>query len=150
MGPMEPLLGLREFVERMDAPGTDTSLPGWGRGDLQNAEFVDDEAGGLSAGGDVSQGGNHLEDSMVHDCAFDDEYLSSIGDEAAYCRAAADSHSASCTDDESGGVEVGSAPFKGEGSVMYTYRESSKMRFETLNVKGSLQEATGVRQYFKR
>ena len=83
---------------------------------------------------------------MVHDCAFDDEYLSSIGVEAAYCRAAADSHTVSCADDESGGAEVGSAPFGGQGSVMYTYRESSKMRFGTFNVKGSLQGATGVRQ----
>ena len=33
---------------------------------------------------------------------------------------------------------------------MYSYRESSKMRFGTLNVKGSLQGAAGVRLHVKR
>ena len=80
----------------------------------------------------------------VYDDAVEDDYFSSIGVEAAYCRAVADSHAAGVQDGEPGGSEVGLVPFGGQGSVMHTYRESSKMRFGTLNIKGSLQGTTGV------
>ena len=80
---------------------------------------------------------------------FGDEGPSRLGAEAAYFRAVADSHAGSCTPNDPDSAEAGSIPFKGQGSVMYSYRESSKMRFGTLNVKGSLQGASGVRLYVK-
>ena len=97
----------------------------------------------------ASHGDDHPADILGHDYAFDDEDPSRLGAEAVYCRAAADSHAGSCTPDEPDSAEAGSAPFKGQGSVMYSYRESSKMRFGTLNVKGSLQGAAGVRWHFE-
>ena len=128
-------------------PGYDPLLPSSGfRQHAPSAEWIDDEAGGnLDAGGGGSQGGIPPEHVVVDDDAIEDEYYSSIGVEAADCRAAADSHAACVRDGEPGGTEVGSAPFGGQGSVMYTYRESSKTRFGTLNIKDSLQGTTGVR-----
>ena len=86
----------------------------------------------------------HQGDHIGHDYVHDDEDPSRLGAEAAYCRAAAESYADSHTPDDPGVAGTGSAPFKGQGSVMYSYRESGKMRFGTLNVKGSLQGATGV------
>ena len=74
----------------------------------------------------------------------EEEDPSRLGAEAAYCRAAAESYADSHTSDGPGVAGAGSSPFKGQGSVMYSYRESGKMRFGTLNVKGSLRSATGV------
>ena len=86
---------------------------------------------------------------MVDDDAVEDDYYSGIGVEAAYCRAAASSHTAGVQDGDLGGDEVGPVPFGGQGSVIYSYRESSKMRFGTLNIKGSLQGKKGVLMLFK-
>ena len=151
MGPLEPILGYEEYQERREWPGYGPLLPGSGfRRRALTTEWFDDEAeGDLDAGADGSQGGVHLEHDMVHDDVAEDDYYSSIGVEGAYCRAAAESHATSVKDGESGGTEVGSAPFGGQGSVMYTYRESSKMRFGTLNIKGSLQGTMGVCCEFK-
>mmetsp|Transcript_1852 Transcript_1852/g.2256 ORF Transcript_1852/g.2256 Transcript_1852/m.2256 type:complete len:230 (+) Transcript_1852:482-1171(+) len=91
----------------------------------------------------ASHGDDHPADILGHDHAFDDEDPSRLGAEAVYCRAAADSHADSCTHDDPDSAEAGSAPFKGQGSVIYSYRESSKLRFGTLNAKGSLQGAAG-------
>ena len=87
---------------------------------------------------------NHQVDPAGHDSVHDDEDPSRLGAEAAYCQAAAESYADSHTSDGPGGAGAGSSPFKGQGSVMYSYRESGKMRFGTLNVKGSLRSATGV------
>ena len=123
VGPLEPLLGYEEYLERRKTPGYDALLPGSGfRRSTPNAEWFDDEAGGdLDAEADRSQGGIHLEHGLVHDDAVEDDYYSSTGVEAAHYRAAAESHSASARDGEPGGTEVGSAPFGGQGSVMYTF-----------------------------
>ena len=86
----------------------------------------------------------HQGDHIGHDYVHDDEDPSRLGAEAAYCRAAAESYADSHTPDDPGVAGTGSAPFKGQGSVMYSYRESGKMRFGTLNVKGSIQGAPGV------
>ena len=122
--------GREEFPEmRGEVPGSYASLSYWGFGQgVVDGECFDDGARGDCNGAvDGTPGGNDLEPGMV-----DDDYYSGIGVEAAYCRAAASSHTA--------GVQ---------GSVMYSYRESSKMRFGTLNIKGSLQGKTGVLLLFK-
>ena len=102
-GPEEITLGYGDYQERREWAGYNPRLPcaydlsGYPTvmGSMREA---DDEArGDLDGAVDVSQGGIHLEDGMVHDGAFDDEYLSSIGDESAYCRAAADMRSAAQT-----------------------------------------------------
>ena len=69
VGPLEPVLGHKEYLGRREVPGSDASLPGWGfRRSAPNAECFDDEAGGdLGAGGDGSQGGIHLEHGMLHE-----------------------------------------------------------------------------------
>ena len=90
---------------------------------------------------------SHRADSLLYDYAFDDEDPARLCEEAAYCRAAADSHAGIDTPYDPGAAEAGSTPFKGQGSVMYSYRESSKMRFGTLNVKGSIQGAPGVSRH---
>ena len=149
-GPEESTLGYEDYQERREWPGYNPRLPcaydpSSYPSVMSNMGEVDDEArGDLDGAADRSQGGINLEHDMVHDDAVEDDYYSSIGVEAAHCRAAAESHAASARDGEPGGTEVGSAPFGGQGSVMYTYRESSKMRFGTLNIKGSLQGTTGV------
>ena len=81
---------------------------------------------------------------VEYDSFYGEEDPSRLGAEAAYCRAAAESYADSHTSDDPGVAGAGSSPFKGQGSVMYSYRESGKMRFGTLNVKGSLRSATGV------
>jgi hypothetical protein len=86
-------------------------------------------------------------DSLLYDYDFGDEDTTKLCEEAAYCRAAADSHAGIDTPYDPGAAEAGSTPFKGQGSVMYSYRESSKMRFGTLNVKGSIQGAPGVSRH---
>ena len=86
---------------------------------------------------------------MVDDDAAEGDYFSGIGVEEAYCRAAANSHTAGVQDGDLEGGEVGPVPFGGQGSVMYSYRESTKMRFGTLNIKGSLQGKTGVLKLFR-
>ena len=151
VGPLESLLGYNEYLERREWPGYDPLLPGSGfRRSALNTEWFDDEAGGdLDAGGDESQGGVYLEHGMVHDDAVEDDYFPSIGVEEAYCHAAAGSHAASARDGEQGCTEVGPVPFGGQGSVMFSYRESSKMRFGTLNIKGSLQGKTEVLKLFR-
>ena len=134
-GPEESTLGYEDYQERREWPGYNPRLavpydPDW----LANAMGVTN----------ASHGDDHPADILGHDYAFDDEDPSRLGAEAAYCRAAADSHADSCTPDDPDSAEAGSTPFKGQGSVMYSYRESSKMRIGTLNVKGSLQGASGV------
>ena len=112
---------------------------------MQENDF--EAGGGLSGTVSAPDRDDHRADSIAHDYVFDDEDPSRLDDEAAYCRAAADSHAGSHTSDDPDVAEAGSAPFKGQGSVMYSYRESSKMRFGTLNVKGSIQGAPGVSRH---
>ena len=144
--------GREEFPEmRGEVPGSYASLSYWGFGQgVVDGECFDDGARGDCNGAvDGTPGGNDLEPGMVDDDAVEDDYYSGIGVEAAYCRAAASSHTAGVQDGDLGGDEVGTVPFGGQGSVMYSCRESSKMRFGTLNIKGSLQGKTGVLLLFK-
>ena len=144
--------GREEFPEmRGEVPGSYALLSYWGFGQgVVDGECFDDGARGDCNGAvDGTPGGNDLEPGMVDDDAVEDDYYSGIGVEAAYCRAAASSHTAGVQDGDLGGDEVGTVPFGGQGSVMYSYRESSKMRFGTLNIKGSLQGKTGVLLLFK-
>ena len=148
--PEEIALGCRDYQARIDWSGYNPRLPsGYDpsiypsiRTNMQENDF--EAGGGLSGTVSAPDRDDHRADSIAHDYAFDDEDPSRLDDEAAYCRAAADSHAGSHTSDDPGVVEAGFAPFKGQGSVMYSYRESSKMRFGTLNVKGSIQGAPGV------
>ena len=86
-------------------------------------------------------------DSLLYDHDFGDEDTTRMCHEAAYCRAAVESHAGIDTPYDPGAAEGGSAPYRGQGSVMYSYRESGKMRFGTLNVKGSIQGAPGVSRH---
>ena len=124
--PEEITLGYRDYQERRLRAAYDPRLP------------VPYDPRGMRPEPMCGMSASHRADSVLHDYAFDDEDPARLGEEAAYCRAAADSHASSCTPDEPDVVEAGSVPFKGQCSVMYSYRESSKMRFGTLNVKGSL------------
>ena len=126
--------GYREFQEIMLRIANNPDL-----GTPYNPRGLPEPPCGMSA--------SHRADSVLHDYAFDDEDPARLGEEAAYCRAAADSHAGDHTSYDPGAAEAGSAPFKGQGSVMYSYRESSKMRFGTLNVKGSIQGAPGVSRH---
>ena len=84
------------------------------------------------------------DDSLLYDHDFDDEDAARRCEEAAYCRAALESHAGIDPSHDPGVAEGGSAPYKGQGSVMFSYRESGKMRFGTLNVKGLIQGVPGV------
>ena len=66
VGPLEPVLGHKEYLGRREVPGSDASLPGWGfRRSAPNVENAGGEAGGnRDAGGDGPQGGIHLEHDM--------------------------------------------------------------------------------------
>jgi len=87
---------------------------------------------------------SHRADSLLYDHDFDDEDTTRKCDEAAYCRAALESHAGIDTSHDPGVAEGGFAPYRGQGSVMFSYRESGKMRFGTLNVKGLIQGVPGV------
>uniref|UniRef100_A0A7S2GGW3 Uncharacterized protein n=1 Tax=Octactis speculum TaxID=3111310 RepID=A0A7S2GGW3_9STRA len=141
------LPGREEFREmRGEVPGSYSSLSYWGFGQgAVDGECFDDGARGDCNGAvDGTPGGNDLEPGMVDDDAVEDDYYSGIGVEAAYCRAAASSHTAGVQDGDLGGDEVGPVPFGGQGSVMYSYRESSKMRFGTLNISSMGLRTVGV------
>ena len=84
------------------------------------------------------------DDSTLYDHDFDDEDATRRCEEAAYCRAALESHAGIDPSHDPGVAEGGFAPYRGQGSVMFSYRESGKMRFGTLNVKGLIQGAPGV------
>ena len=88
------------------------------------------------------------DDSLLYDHDFDDEDTTRRCEEAAYCRAALESHAGIDPPPDPGVAEGGSAPYKGQGSVMFSYRESGKMRFGTLNVKGLIQGVPGVSLYY--
>ena len=136
-GPEESTLGYEDYQERREWRGYNPRLlcaydPRSYPRQMSNLWGADDEARGDHNGAaDGSRWGIDLEPGMVDDDAVEDDYYSSIGVEAAYCRAAAGSHAAGVQDGEPGGNEVGPIPFGGQGSVMYSYRESRKMRFGT-------------------
>ena len=130
----ERVNGYREFQEIMLRVANNPDL-----GTPCNPRSIPEPLCGMSA--------SHRADSLLYDYDFDDEDPTRLGEEAAYCRAAADSHAGIHTSYDPGAAEAGSAPFKGQGSVMHSYRESSKMRFGTLNVKGSIQGAPGVSRH---
>ena len=132
--PEQTTLGYRDYQERRLRAAYNPRLPA-----PYDPRGLPEPMCGMSA--------SHRADSVLHDYAFDDEDPARLGEEAAYCRAAADSHAGGHTSYDPGAAEAGSAPFKGQGSVMYSYRESSKMRFGTLNVKGSIQGAPGVSRH---
>ena len=73
-----------------------------------------------------------------YDGGEDFEWYSCVSNKVAYCQAATESHNAGARDGVAGGSEAVPTPFEGQGSAMYTYHESSKMRVGTLNVRGSL------------
>ena len=126
--------GYREFQEIMLRIANNPDL-----GTPCNPRSIPEPLCGMSA--------SHRADSLLYDYDFDDEDPTRLGEEAAYCRAAADSHAGIDAPYDPGAAESGSRPFRGQGSVMYSYRESSKMRFGTLNVKGSIQGAPGVSRH---
>ena len=79
-----------------------------------------------------------------YDGGEDFEWFSSVGNEAAYCQAATESHNASIGDGVPGGRETTPTPFEGQGSAMYSYHKCGKMRIGTLNIRGSLRGASEV------
>ena len=96
-GPEEITLGYEDYQKRREWPGYNPRLPC--RYDpfsypsiSTNMREVDDDAGGeLSGAMNASHRDDHWASSAVHDYVFDDEDPARLGDEAAYCRAAADS-----------------------------------------------------------
>jgi hypothetical protein len=99
----------------------------------------DDNVVGVEAGGDASL------DLGSEFCGEEDlEWYSCAGNEAAYCQAATESHNANVGDGVAGGSGAVPAPYKGQGSPMYTYHECGKMRVGTLNIRGSLRGASEV------
>ena len=40
VGPVEPILGHREFLERREVPGSDASLPSWGCAEARSMRSV--------------------------------------------------------------------------------------------------------------
>ena len=94
---------------------------------------------GVEAEGDMSL------DLGSDSCGGEDlEWYSCAGNEAAYCQAATESHNANVGDGVAGGSGAVPAPYKGQGSPMYTYHECGKMRVGTLNIRGSLRGASEV------
>ena len=79
-----------------------------------------------------------------YDGGEDDEWYSSVGNEAAYCQAATESHNASIGDGVPGDRDTTPTQFEGQGSAMYSYHECGKMRIGTLNIRGSLRGASNV------
>ena len=99
----------------------------------------DDNVVGVEAEGDMSL------DLGSDSCGGEDlEWYSCAGNEAAYCQAATESHNANVGDGVAGGGGAVPAPYKGQGSPMYTYHECGKMRVGTLNIRGSLRGASEV------
>ena len=87
---------------------------------------------------------SHRADSLLYDHDFGDEDTTRMCDVSACCCAVFESHAGNDTSHDPGAAEGGFAPYRGQGSVMFSYRESGKMRFGTLNVKGLIQGVPGV------
>ena len=105
----------------------------------EDSGLQDDNIVGVEAEGDVSL---HLGSESYGE--EDLEWYSCAGNEAAYCQAATESHNANVGDGVAGGSGTVPAPYKGQGSPMYTYHECGKMRVGTLNIRGSLRGASEV------
>ena len=106
---------------------------------MEGSGLQDDDVVGVEAEGDVSL---HLDSESYG--GEDLEWYSCAGNEAAYHQAATESHNANVEDGAAGGNGVVPAPFKGQGSTMYTYHECGKMRVGTLNIRGTLRGASEV------